>query len=201
MNYAQHTGIPVSNSYAVTAVDGLNGKTNLMSQDGTRRAPNERNAPLVGAINFVDGATAAAASRPSTIEPHRCLPSFFIVGPPRTGTSWLHEILSGHVALPEPTKETRFFDNHFHRGLEWYVHHFPRLAPGRHVGEVAPTYFASAPARILRARFPRIQRRLNAGDGPASWQLFAVCQGFRHSLDPHWVPAVIKSEGNDSQGG
>ena len=26
----------------------------------------------------------------------RQLPSFLIVGPPRTGTSWLHEILSKH---------------------------------------------------------------------------------------------------------
>ncbi len=53
-------------------------------------------------------------------ESGRPLPSFFIVGPPRTGTSWLHEILGQHVILPHPTKETRFFDLHFDRGFDWY---------------------------------------------------------------------------------
>lgn len=75
------------------------------------------------------------------------LPSFFIVGPPRTGTSWLHEILGQRTLLPRLTKETRFFDAHFHRGLKWYQAHYP-AANGRYpVGEVAPTYFASDSAR------------------------------------------------------
>lgn len=77
----------------------------------------------------------------------RRLPSFFVVGPPRTGTSWLHELLSQHTVLPHPTKETRFFDNHFDRGLDWYGAHFPVSTENRLVGEVAPTYFASNPAR------------------------------------------------------
>jgi sulfotransferase family protein len=75
------------------------------------------------------------------------LPSFLIVGPPRTGTSWLHEVLKHRVVLPRSTKETRFFDVHFHRGLRWYETHFPRSATARRVGEVAPTYFASPEAR------------------------------------------------------
>jgi hypothetical protein len=54
--------------------------------------------------------------------------------------------LEGHANLPSPTKETRFFDCHFHRGLSWYSSHFSRLHPHRAVGEVAPTYFASAQA-------------------------------------------------------
>lgn len=77
----------------------------------------------------------------------KSLPSFFIIGPPRTGTSWLHEILRDHAILPVATKETRFFDTHFHRGLDWYLAHFPPTIDGQHVGEVAPTYFASAEAR------------------------------------------------------
>lgn len=77
----------------------------------------------------------------------RPLPSFFIIGPPRTGTSWLHEVLSRHILLPAPTKETRFFDIHFQRGMEWYLAHFPASTDDRPVGEVAPTYFASAQAR------------------------------------------------------
>ena len=77
----------------------------------------------------------------------KTLPSFFIIGPPRTGTSWLHVILRDHAILPVATKETRFFDTHFHRGLDWYRAHFRPTIDGQHVGEVAPTYFASVEAR------------------------------------------------------
>lgn len=75
------------------------------------------------------------------------LPSFFVVGPPRTGTSWIYRALRRHANLPSPTKETRFFDCHFHRGLRWYLRHFPAIDPQRPTGEVAPTYFASSQAR------------------------------------------------------
>lgn len=74
------------------------------------------------------------------------LPSFFVVGPPRTGTTWLHKLLSDCALLPYPTKETRFFDMHFDRGLRWYVSHYREVAPERKMGEVAPTYFASSQA-------------------------------------------------------
>ena len=80
------------------------------------------------------------------------LPSFFVVGPPRTGTSWLYEVLRHRAILPEATKETRFFDNHFHRGLNWYLAHYPRVIDGYRIGEIAPTYFASAEARERIAR-------------------------------------------------
>jgi len=73
-------------------------------------------------------------------------PSFIVVGPPRTGTSWLHKVLEPHATLPSPSKETRFFDLHFHRGFDWYQWHFPRKHHGP-MGEVAPTYFASTEAR------------------------------------------------------
>jgi hypothetical protein len=75
------------------------------------------------------------------------LPSFFIIGPPRTGTSWLHEVLSKRASLSYPTKETRFFDKHFDRGLDWYGSHYRKAVLGLPVGEVAPTYFASPEAR------------------------------------------------------
>ena len=79
----------------------------------------------------------------------RVVPSFLVVGPPRTGTTWLYEVLSGHVNLPYPTKETRFFDLHFHRGVDWYLSHFLPGEIGRATGEVAPTYFA-APEAVSR---------------------------------------------------
>jgi Sulfotransferase domain len=80
------------------------------------------------------------------------LPSFFIIGPPRTGTTWLHNVLSQCASLSHPTKETRFFDQHFDLGLEWYRSHFRKVPDGRVIGEVAPTYFASPLARERIAR-------------------------------------------------
>ena len=80
------------------------------------------------------------------------LPSFFVVGPPRTGTTWLHSVLSQCTWLSHPTKETRFFDKNFDRGLDWYASHYKRAAGERVVGEVAPTYFASPSARERIAR-------------------------------------------------
>jgi hypothetical protein len=76
------------------------------------------------------------------------LPSFFVIGPPRTGTSWLQSVLTQHTSLPNHVKETRFFDLHFTRGVDWYSRYFDDPASaGKPRGEVAPTYFASAKAR------------------------------------------------------
>jgi Sulfotransferase family len=55
--------------------------------------------------------------------------------------------LRPHTLLPSPSKETRFFDTHFHRGLNWYGAHYRDSGGRRRRGEVAPTYFASAAAR------------------------------------------------------
>lgn len=74
------------------------------------------------------------------------LPSFFVIGPPRTGTSWLHVVLQAHTRLPK-VKETRFFDSHFQRGLSWYRDHYIGTDENLVMGEVAPTYFASPEAR------------------------------------------------------
>lgn len=80
------------------------------------------------------------------------LPSFFIIGPPRTGTSWLQTVVSQTAWLSHPTKETRFFDRYFDRGTTWYCSHFEAAVDSRVVGEVAPTYFASPIARDRMAR-------------------------------------------------
>lgn len=78
---------------------------------------------------------------------HKRLPEFIGVGPPRTATTWLHEVLSGHVGLPRGVKETQFFDRHYGRGLDWYSRHFRDCPPNLPCGEFSPTYFASAEAR------------------------------------------------------
>jgi Sulfotransferase domain len=81
------------------------------------------------------------------LEGQRQLPTFFVVGPPRTGTSWLHLVLGKRSILPDEVKETRFFDFHFHRGTDWYRAHFRDSDEDAVVGEIAPTYFISSLAR------------------------------------------------------
>jgi Sulfotransferase domain len=86
------------------------------------------------------------------------LPSFIVVGPPRTGTSWLHKVLSPYTQLPAPTKETRFFDLHFQKGFDWYLSHFPATNGNGPMGEVAPTYFVSSDARQRIAQaIPKVE--------------------------------------------
>ena len=95
----------------------------------------------------ISGSERAPFPGRSPVDSGKPLPSFFVVGPPRTGTSWLHDVLSQHTVLPYPTKETRFFDKHFDRGFDWYRAHYSVSTENRRVGEVAPTYFVSNLAR------------------------------------------------------
>jgi hypothetical protein len=76
----------------------------------------------------------------------RRLPGFIHVGPPRTGTTWLHEVLKGHVGLPSD-KETLFFDMRYDRGIEWYGSLFDNSPLDTPAGEMGPTYFSNAIAR------------------------------------------------------
>ncbi len=75
------------------------------------------------------------------------LPDFIAVGPPRTATTWLHEVLKGHVCLPADRKETDFFTRFYDRGIDWYADYFRNCTDGIPVGELSPMYFASPQAR------------------------------------------------------
>jgi hypothetical protein len=74
------------------------------------------------------------------------LPGFVHVGPPRTGTTWLHEVMLGHIGLANE-KETRFFDLRYDRGVEWYCNLFGDYPADVPAGEMGPTYFSNAIAR------------------------------------------------------
>jgi hypothetical protein len=74
------------------------------------------------------------------------LPGFIHVGPPRTGTTWLHEVLKDHLGLPSD-KETLFFDTRYDRGIEWYSSLFNNCPLDSPLGEMGPTYFSNAIAR------------------------------------------------------
>lgn len=72
------------------------------------------------------------------------LPTFLGIGAPRSGTTWLHELLDSHpnVYVP-PHKEIRFFELYYDRGLHWYESVFPpadKMSQYRAVGEISPGY-------------------------------------------------------------
>ena len=80
------------------------------------------------------------------------LPKVLFVGPPRTGTTWIWEYLRtrGDIVLPERVKETWFFSNMFHKGIEWYASHFKQRKDYSAVIEVDPSLFShpEAPNRV-----------------------------------------------------
>lgn len=54
-------------------------------------------------------------------------PDFVIIGAQKCGTSSLYSYLRLHPLMkPALRKEIHFFDNHYHKGLDWYLAHFPR---------------------------------------------------------------------------
>jgi len=75
------------------------------------------------------------------------LPDFLVIGLARTATTWLDQVLRGHVGLPRDIKELDFFGKNYARGPEWYKSYFAGCDPGLPVGEICPTYFASAEVR------------------------------------------------------
>lgn len=77
---------------------------------------------------------------------------FLCVGPQRTGTTWVYEMLRRHpeIYVPEAVKETMFFDRYYERGLDWYRKYYREAGANQLCGEVAPTYFdvPEVPARV-----------------------------------------------------
>jgi len=81
------------------------------------------------------------------------LPSFFVVGAQKAGTSSLHDWLVQQPDVCLPTlKETQFFtfEKLYARGIDWYLKQFPKCNVAAVKGEVCPDYmfFPDAASRI-----------------------------------------------------
>jgi hypothetical protein len=87
--------------------------------------------------------------------------NFLHLGPSKSGSTWLHEILISHpeVYLTE-AKDLYFFNRYYDRGRDWYLAQF-RGARADHeiVGEVCPDYLAcpDAPKRIRACLGPDVR--------------------------------------------
>lgn len=71
------------------------------------------------------------------------LPDCLVIGPQKTGTTWIHDYLAwrGDVGLPRHVKEVWFFDRYYARGIDWYSNHFAPRTEGKLITEVTPGYF------------------------------------------------------------
>lgn len=76
-----------------------------------------------------------------------------VAGARKAGTSWLYEAAASDERFSVPTvrKELNFFDDHYHRGLDWYAAQFDPPAP--RLLDCSPAYFAKpeVPERIAES--------------------------------------------------
>ena len=77
------------------------------------------------------------------------LPEVIVIGPPRTGSTWLYNALRNTVDMPCGVKETQFFNVFYDKGIDWYARHFRYASGDRTVAEICPYFFYPlAPERI-----------------------------------------------------
>jgi hypothetical protein len=72
------------------------------------------------------------------------LPNFIFIGPDKSGSSWLYEVLKAHPDVyVTPAKDVYFFDRYYHWGLEWYRERFRERRDEKVVSEVCHDYLFS----------------------------------------------------------
>jgi hypothetical protein len=85
--------------------------------------------------------------------------TFVVIGPGKSGTTWAYRLLQAHPEVCVATaKETMFFDDHYHRGVDWYHRFYAACGGHKAVGEVCNSYIFSeeAPGR-MRAYNPALK--------------------------------------------
>lgn len=141
------------------------------------------------------GDSPASVPKPSTVRAVRTpprLPQFYGIGPSRTGTTWLHEVLQGHAGTPR-LKETHFFDKYYARGIQWYADLFAACDPDLPVGEMSPCFALPAARERMRKHVPDckiICTLRDPVDRAYSYYKLARCLGmvgcgFEEALDRH----------------
>lgn len=125
------------------------------------------------------------------------LPSFFVVGAQKAGTTTLHDRLSGEAGVVLPSiKETHFFshDTRYQKGIDWYLSQFHGGKDAVLAGEVDPDYmfYPEAAARIKKhvgpSRFVFIFR--NPVDRAYSHHLMAL----RRTVEALPFPEALAAE-------
>ncbi|HSW12142.1 MAG TPA: sulfotransferase domain-containing protein [Solimonas sp.] len=86
-------------------------------------------------------------------------PAFIYIGPDKSGSSWLYEMLRQHPRCHLPAaKDLYFFDRYYERGWDWYARQLGSAAPGTLVGEVCHDYlFSPQAAQRIAADLPGVR--------------------------------------------
>lgn len=90
----------------------------------------------------------------------RRLPNFLYLGPDKSGSSWLFEVLRHHPDCFVPAcKDVYYFDEHYDRGMDWYLKFFedaPRDVIS--MGELSHSYlFSMDAADRIRRDLPEVK--------------------------------------------
>jgi len=113
----------------------------------------------------------------------RVLPNFLYVGPDKSGSTWMYEMLRQHPECHVPrVKDIYFFDRYYHRGLDWYASFFRDAPPGaRAIGELSHDYlFSDEAADRIRHDLPGVRLLVslrNPGDRSFSQFLYMLRSG------------------------
>jgi hypothetical protein len=87
-------------------------------------------------------------------------PNFLFIGPDKSGSSWLFDILRQHPECYVPNcKDIYFFDRYYKRGMSWYLSFFEK-APShvKAVGELSHDYlFSTDAARRIYKELPDVK--------------------------------------------
>ncbi len=113
------------------------------------------------------------------------LPNFLHLGPSKTGSTWLHEVLITHPEIHlSSAKDLYFFSRCYDRGLSWYRGQFRDALPQcKVVGEFSPDYLAcpQAPERIHSCLGPGVRLMITLRE-PAARAFSAYLYLRKHGL-------------------
>jgi len=109
------------------------------------------------------------------------LPSVLGIGPGRTGTTWLHRVLEGHVDLPYGVKETLYFTTFYSKGIEWYARHFRYATGSRPIVEICPYFFDTETIDRIKTAMPDCRFIVTLRD-PVD-RLYSVYKNLRYTAD------------------
>lgn len=90
----------------------------------------------------------------------RRLPNFLYLGPDKSGSSWLFEVLRHHPDCFVPAcKDVYYFDEHYDKGMDWYQDFFRDARPDvPAMGELSHSYlFSMQAADRIRRDLPEVK--------------------------------------------
>ncbi len=75
----------------------------------------------------------------------RRLPDFLYIGTSKAGSTWLFNTLAIHPEVHlASSKGLYFFDQHYDRGIDWYLDQFGGAGDARAMGEISHSYLVLA---------------------------------------------------------